>query len=313
MIKERAAVPVVLDESHCDTWAHGVAGFRNEAGRFGDAELKLLEEGPVRSRLRITGRYNESVLQQDFILYAGRPDIEVRVRLDWREKHKMLKLSFPVNVVQPKATYEIPYGFMERPVDGEEEPGQQWLDVSGFSPDGGEGLYGLSVINDAKYGYDVKGGDLRMTVARSPVYAYYSGETDEYCEFMDQGVQEFKYVLVPHPGDWRRSGTVKKSFELNVPPVQVAETCHAGPMPLQYEGLRISRDNIIATVFKKAEDGNGYILRCYEVHGVETSAAVELPLLGRKWNTEFDRCEIKTFRIPENPGRQVEEINLIEL
>ncbi|HEY5586529.1 MAG TPA: glycoside hydrolase family 38 C-terminal domain-containing protein, partial [Ruminiclostridium sp.] len=306
------AIPIVIDENECDTWAHGFSEFRNEIGRFTDAELILLEQGPLRARLRITNKYNSSTLQQDFIMYNDRSEIEVRVKLDWRETHKMLKLSFPVNVESPKATYEIPYGFIERAVNGEEEPGQQWLDVSGLLADRTEEYYGIAILNDAKYSYDVKDNDLRMTIVRSPIYADHFGERDEYCEFMDQGIQEFKYVILPHMCDWKQSGAVKKAYELNVPPVQIIETYHKGPMPLKLEAISIYSDNIIASVFKRAEDGDGYILRCYETNGVETSTKIELPILKRKWETIFGKCEIKTFWIPEDKDKNIEEKNLIE-
>jgi alpha-mannosidase len=300
------AVPVVMDEHECDTWAHGFSKFENEIGKFTDARFSLLEQGPLRARLRITSRYNNSELQQDFLIYHDRPDIEVRVKLDWREKHKLLKLSFPVKAVNPRATYEIPYGFIERPVNGEEEPGQQWFDVSDEN-------YGLAIINDAKYSYDVQHNDMRLTLVRSPIYADHFGERDEYCEFMDQGIQEFNYLLVPHKGDWKKSDIAKKAYELNVPATSVIETYHKGTMPLKFEAISISADNVIATVFKRAEDEDGYILRCYETEGMETTTQLELPLLNRNWKADFGKCEIKTFWIPDSKDLCVQEKNLLEV
>lgn len=114
-IEVDGAVPVVIDEHDSDTWSHGIFQFRRELGRFADAEVRLLERGPLRARLRVTSRYNHSVLRQDFILRHDRPEIEVKVKLDWREEHKMLKLSFPLNVKQAGVTYDIPYGHLNRP------------------------------------------------------------------------------------------------------------------------------------------------------------------------------------------------------
>ncbi len=307
------AVPVVIDESDCDTWAHGITEFRKETGSFTDAEFRLLEKGPLRSRLRVISRYNNSLLQQDFMMYHDRPDIEVRVKLDWREKHKLLKLSFPAGVLKPSAAYEIPYGFINRAVNGEEEPGQQWADISGTSAGDVRIPYGLSVINNAKYGYDMKDNDLRITVVRSPIYADHFGERDEFCEFMDQGIQEFKYVLIPHAGTWTENHIVRKAYELNTPPVQVIETYHRGSMPLEYEGIKISEDNIIAAVLKEAEEGEGYILRCYETGKAAVEARIELTVLGRSWETRFGICEIKTFWIPRDNKLPVVEKNLVEM
>jgi len=310
-LEGNGAVPVVIDETICDTWAHGIFEFRDEIGKFGCAEVKLLEKGPVRSRIRVTSKFNDSILKQDFIIYKDRPDIEVWVKLDWREKHKMLKFSFPVNVNKPKATYEIPYGYINRETDGKEQPGQQWIDVCGQHNEIDGLEYGVAIINDSKYSYDVKDNDLRVTAARSPIYADHFGEHDEYCEFMDQGVQEFKYIIVPHAGQWREAALARKANELNVPSIQIIETYHKGIMPQVFEGIKISSDNIIVSTFKEAEDGNGFILRCYEALGSETTVSIELPLLNRKWQTKFGKCEIKSFRISKC-CEEILETDLIE-
>lgn len=313
VLKGLGAVPIVIDEFDSDTWSHGIYEFHNEIGKFGDAIVKLVENGPVRAMIRVTNRYNDSILQQDFMLFNDRPDIEIRVKLDWREKHKMLKLSFPVNLENAKATYEIPYGFIDRPVNGEEQPGQQWLDISGNIPGKSDACYGFALLNDSKYSFDVKDNDLRMTVVRSPIFADHFAERDELCEFMDQGIQEFKYVLAPHTGEWKDAGIVKKAYELNVPPIQITETYHKGPLPQKFEGVRVSAGNIIVTVFKKAEDGDDYILRCYDAAGRDTTLEIEIPMLGRKWQTSVGKCEIKTFRIPADINESVIENNLLEL
>ncbi|MDI3310706.1 MAG: glycoside hydrolase family 38 C-terminal domain-containing protein, partial [Thermoanaerobacterium sp.] len=309
VLSDKGAVPVVIDINHCDTWAHGIFEFRDEIARFSDAKVKLIENGPIRAKLRVINKYNDSILRQDFILYRHKPDIEVEVKLDWREKHKMLKLSFPVNVLKPKATYEIPYGFIERPVNGEEEPGQQWIDLTGEQ----EGMvYGLALLNNSKYSFDIKDNDMRMTVVNGSIYADHFGVRDEFCEFMDQGIQEFRYALIPHQGTWQDSFIPRKAYEFNVKLMHVQETYHRGPLPQKMEGIKISADNVIATVFKKAEDGDDYILRCYETNGVNSDVEIEVPALKRKWKATFGKCEIKTFRIPEDNEEEITECNLIE-
>ena len=120
-------------------------------------------------------------------------------------------------------------------------------------------------------------------------------------------------MLVPHAGSWKDAGVVRKACELNVRPQAVIETYHEGSLPPKFQGIEICPDNIIATVFKRAEDGAGFILRCYETAGRETSAEMEIPMLNRKWKASFARCEIKTFFIPDNPDDLVAEKNLIEM
>ena len=171
----------------------------------------------------------------------------------------MLKISFPVNITDPVATYEIPYGYIERPVNGEEEPGQQWLDIFGTldehnikdSPGNIEKSYGLALLNDSKYSFDVKNNDLRMTIVRSPIFADHYGKRDEFREFMDQGINEFKYVLVPHKNNWQQSGIVQKAFELNTEFPKIIETYHKGHLSQTYSGIKISKGNIIAVTLKK--------------------------------------------------------------
>jgi alpha-mannosidase len=325
-IDGRGAVPIVIDEHDSDTWGHRHLEFRNEIARFSDAEVKVVESGPLRATLRITSRYGQSVLRQDFTLYKESRDIQVKAKLDWREKHKLLKLSFPVRVHEPKATYEIPYGYLERPVNGEEEPGQQWVDVSGWANKGGassetvpehlaaeSGLCGLALLNDSKYSFDVKGGDLRMTIVRGAIFADHYGQRDDLCEFMDQGVQEFAYALVPHTGSWQEAHIVHKALEWNVPPVHIVETYHEGPLPQSLCGVSLSSEHVVATAFKRAEDGAGYIMRCYEAGGLDRDVKLDIPLLDRTWHSRFGKCEIKTFYIPDDSDLPVYETNLVEL
>ncbi|MBO9610743.1 MAG: hypothetical protein J7639_32625, partial [Paenibacillaceae bacterium] len=316
MIAPAAAIPIVLDETHSDTWGHGLERYRDEIGRFADATLQTIETGPLRATIRVISRFGSSCLRQDFSLRHDSPDVQVKVSLDWREKHRMLKLSFPVRVSGPKAVWEIPYGYIERPVDGKEVPGQMWVYMSGQAAEAEgsteSGTIGLGIANDAKYSYDVLDNDIRITVVRSPIFADHYGERDELSEYMDQGVQEFQYAIVPHAGDWQDSGIMRKANELNVPPISIWETYHEGPLPQSFEGIRISADHVMAAVLKRAEEEDGWIVRCCETAGRKAEARIELPLLGREWTTDFGICEVKTFFIPADSSLPIEEVNLVE-
>lgn len=304
----RAAVPIVVDETNADTWAHGIFSFRDEVGKFSNATVKIIEDGPIRTVIRAKSSYHHSEIRQDYIVYSHKKDIEVKVQLNWQEKHRMLKLSFPVNVQDPVVTYEIPYGSMNRPANGEEEPGQQWVDIYGDN-------YGLALLNDCKYSFDVKDNDMRMTVVRGAIYADHYGVRDDLCEYMDQGIQEFKYALVPHTGSWKQpeNHIVKKAMEFNTIFPNFIETYHKGHLPQSYSGIRISKENIVATVLKRCEDQTGFILRCYEPLGQGTEVTIDLPILVRKWTTSFAANEIKTLFIPDDQLSQVEETNLLEV
>ncbi len=312
LLHEPAAVPVVIDEHHMDTWAHDYYEFRSEIGRFTDAQVKVMESGPIRARIRATSYYGQSVMQQDFILYHDRPDLIVKVKLDFREKHKMIKLSFPIHMKDPVATYEVPYGHILRPTTGEEEPSQQWIDLSGISLSDNQPL-GMSLLNDSKYSFDVKHSEMRMTVARAAMYAEHKGERDDWNEFIDQGIQYFSYSLVPHQGSWQNAGIVQKANELNVTAEFVVETYHNGHLPVKYESIHVSNPQVIVTVFKRTEDQQGYLIRAYETTGRHAEVEFYLPLLDCRWKAQFHSMEIKTFKMMDDNLNVAVEVDLLEV
>ncbi|MCX7795322.1 MAG: alpha-mannosidase [bacterium] len=300
-----SAVPVVIDDPS-DTWSHNVFSFKNEIGRFLDAKIKVLEAGPIKGTVKVESHYNKSKLIQEFTIYRTLKYIEVKVTVDWHEQLKMLKLKFPVNVNNPIATYQIPYGFITRPSNGEEEPGGEWVDV-------GDGNYGLSIINNAKYSYDVDNNVLSLTVLRSPVYAHHIPrvlDPHEDYRYIDQGEQDFTYIIYPHKGDWRDSDTVKLAESLNNPVIAFVEYKHPGILPQEQSFISVDKENIIVTVIKEGEDSDDIILRAYETIGKETKA--KFKLFDRIWFTTFKPCEIKSFSIPKDKNLSVREVNLLE-
>lgn len=318
-----AAKPVVLRD-RSDTWGHGVTRYDEEIGVFTATSVRLVEHGPVKSVLRVVSEYGQSTLTQDFIVRAGDAVIEVAVKVDWRERFQLLKLRYPVNAADPVATYEIPYGHIVRETSGDEEPGQNWVDVSGIAPiagrpegqgDGGS-AYGVSLLNDGKYAFDVNGSTISMTVLRSPAYAHHDPfviDEDRDYAIIDQGIQRFSYALLPHQGTWKEAGTVRRAAELNQRAIPLVETYHDGPLPLAASFLDVNHDAVIVAAIKKAEDGDDLIVRCYESLGAAASGAeISLPHLGRVIRADFGPCEIKTFRVPADPNRPVIETDMIE-
>ncbi|MCL2832268.1 MAG: hypothetical protein FWD78_03775 [Treponema sp.] len=315
IFSKAACVPVVIDERTSDTWGHYIYSYRNEIGAFGNAAVSVIEQGPVRAWIRITSSYDRSELRQDFMLHAGSDLIEVRVRVDWRQKNQMLKLSFPLALSAPKAVFEIPYGTIERECDGDEMPAQNWVDLSGKNSK--DDPYGMTVITDSKYGYDVMDSELRLTVIRSPLFAENANMSDissrdVLAEHMDQGVHEFRYWLRPHTGLPDTAQTVKTALECNTEPAVIIESYHSGNLPLVYSGIKAEADNVTVTVFKRAEDNSGYILRAYETAGTPVKTQIDLPLLDRQINVSFGKHEIKTLFIPDDINVPAEEKNLVE-
>jgi alpha-mannosidase len=314
MFNGEAAAALVLDDPS-DTWSHDVLIFNTVAGQFIARQVELVESGPVKATLRVTSEYNRSTLVQDFSLFNGLEGVAVRVSVDWHEQQKMLKLRFPVNVTQGQATYEIPYGHIQRPANGEEEPGQSWIDLSGLSPETGQRV-GVSLLNDGKYSFDVTGSSLGLTVLRSPIYAHHHPampEPGKRYAYIDQGEQVFNYTILPHGGGWVEGGAVRRAAELNQPPVVLATTFHAGPLPPSASFAAVEPENIVISVIKQAEDSqHDLIVRAYETAGRATAAHLHLAAWGRDFTAQFGACEIKTFRIPQQADKPVVETDLIE-
>ncbi|MBN2392669.1 MAG: alpha-mannosidase [Anaerolineae bacterium] len=309
-----AARAIVIDDPS-DTWSHGVFRFDGEVGAFAVERIQLLEHGPVKSVARVTSVYGSSWLTQDFALYQSLPQIDVQVTVDWHEPFKLLRLTFPLNLSVPKATYEIPYGHILRPTDGDEEPGQSWVDVSGILR-GTEIAYGLSLLNDGKYSFSVDGAVLGMTVLRSPIYAHHvpcTPDPEGVYTFMDQGLQQFRYTLLPHTGTWQQAQPIQRAAELNQPPVVLKETYHPwGRLPQRAAFIAVEPDNIVVSVLKQAEGSDAWIMRCYETHNVATPATIHLPYWDRTIQTVFWPGEIKTFLIPSDRVSLVMETDLLE-
>jgi len=308
----RGCRAIVLDDPH-DTWGHDVVAFDRETGAFGNATRELLEAGPLRATMRTVSTYGRSTLTVEWSLTSGMRRIEARVTLDWHERQKMLKFSFPVDVEAPEATYETPYGFMVRETNGHEEPGQRWIDLTGQRRNGGR--YGLTVINDAKYGYSVSGNDMRISVTRATVYAQHDPTAIDPQEkryvWMDQGIQTFRMWLAPHKGSWKDIQAPRMAEEFSAPPLLVYQGIHRGTMPKSGSFMAIDAPNVTAPAIKKSEDGDDMIIRLVETFGEAVATTVRFPSAGISWHGAFRPCEIKTLRIDTGTGA-IREVNLLE-
>jgi alpha-mannosidase len=303
-----AARHAVVVEDLSDTWGHEVTAYERELAEFECTSVRLLENGPVRATIRVESRFGASTLREDYVLSAHATHVDVGVTLDWHEELKLLKLRYPTSIDDPRATFETPYGHLEREPNGHEDPGQSWLDVSGDNA-------GLTVMNDAKSGYDVRGGDIGISAVRSPVWAWHDPrelETGGDFEYMDQGRQRFRVRLVPHAGDWRAAGVVRLAAELNQPPFAMFESYHDGPLPTQGSYASDGGGDVVVTVLKHAEEGDAFVVRAFESSGRPARASIELPLLGRTIAAEFGANEIKTFLVPRDQSQPVVETDLLE-
>ena len=305
----------VIDDRDSDTWGHTLVRLDKREGNFTATQFKVMDHGPVRTCLKVRSSYGDSTLTQVYSLYAGEAQIHVDTTVNWQEKRRALKLEFPVNVADGQAAVEIPFGHLNKKMDGKEEPMQQWADISGVTPAddcaccGGRSI-GLSVINDSKYSVDFHDNTIALTALRSPVYAHhdpYELREDEDYSYIDQGIQHFSYSLIPH-GDWNKADTIKAAALLNQPLTTTFETFHGGALPQRGGFLAVDRDNIIMTALKKSYRGDDIILRMYESAGEDTFASIGV--LTYTFKAHFKPYEIKTFRI--RADKTVTEVNLLE-
>ena len=217
-------------------------------------------------------------------------------------------MSFPVDGENAESTYEIPAGFIKRPVNGEEEPALRW---GAISVDNG-GRRTLGILNDSKYSYDCPDNDLRITLIRNVIFAdHYSHRPAADFNFTDEGKQTFEYGIFLCDGEAEKNGITKEAALFNVRPVLVPESYHKGTEPQKKSFIHCSKDNVIMTAFKLAEDGSGdTVMRFMETSGKETRVDIVCDMLDCGFKADFFPCEIKTFRV-DAEGRVTEE-NFLE-
>ncbi|MHB8595248.1 MAG: alpha-mannosidase [Ktedonobacteraceae bacterium] len=226
--------------------------------------VRVLEKGPVRATVEVVHTFLVSRITQRISLWRNSPRIDFVTEVDWHEHQLLLKAAFPVAINNARATYEIQFGSVERPTHRNtswdvarfEVCAHRWVDLS-------EGGYGVSLLNDSKYGHDIHDNMMRLTLLKSGVYP------DPHA---DQGLHRFTYSLLPHQGDWRDAQTVRRAYELNVPVLSAisedkSEVIHAPTgTPVTISFIRTDCEHIVVETVKPAEDGDGLIVRLYEAH-----------------------------------------------
>jgi alpha-mannosidase len=293
-----------------DTWGHDIASWRDLAGKFGEATFRVIEEGPVCVVAAIDTRWGSSTARQEFTLYRDSRRIDVTLTLNWHEKYKFLKLAVPTTVSDGALTYDVPYSTIVRASNGHEDPGQNWIDLTGPRAEGSQ--YGVSLLNDSKFGFDCLDGEIRMSLLRSPIYCFHDPakpqEGRDY-KFMDQGIHVIKYALLPHTGSWQEAGTQREAFALNRPLRFQYQYAHEGALGPVGSLLEVTPAHVTAATVKRAEDGDALIVRLFENEGQEADATVTLRGLPaievkvRPW-------ELKTLRVERDGTWQ--EVNLLE-
>jgi alpha-mannosidase len=221
--------------------------------------VTVVEQGPLRATIELRRRILHSEYVQRISLAHNSAQLDFDTTIDWRERHILLKAAFPVDVLAPAATYEIQWGNVQRPTHRNtswdwarfETCAHKWVDLS-------EGGYGVSLLNDCKYGHDIHDNVIRMSLLRSPTMPDPEA---------DQGQHRFCYSLLPHAGGWNET-TIAAAYALNdrLIAASLAELRSGAPgqaaaaMPL----VATDQPNVIIETVKLAEDGQGIIVRGYE-------------------------------------------------
>ncbi|MEG4280016.1 alpha-mannosidase [Microcoleus sp. MON1_C1] len=260
-------------------------------------DISWIAQGEIRQILRVVRQIGKSEFCQDYIVEIGSPLLKIKTVADWQEKHVLVKAAFGLNVEADFATCEIPGGAIARTTKPQtpaekakwEVPILRWTDISN---DG----FGVSLLNDCKYGCDLQPNQIRLTLLRGSTWP------DEQA---DVGVSEFTCAVYPHAGNWQEAGTVRRGYELNLPLLvkvlpQLGENRNKS-LPAVGKFLDLSADNLVLMAFKQSEDdSNVWILRCCESEGKE--AVLEL---NSDWGLEI----VGPVDLLERPGNLSEKLS----
>lgn len=251
--------------------------------------MKVTENTKERVTIQVTKLWQNSTITQYITMYSDNPQVEVHVALDWNEAQRLLKVSFPILSDAENATYEIAYGALERPTTRDslvdrarfEVSGHKWMDITDKA-----GTYGVSLLNDAKYGYDslkkTVGNETfvraRLSLVRSPRSSDIEYEHDKYEPgpyYMQEGYQEFNYSIYPHKGSWKDADTTNQAYELNYPMTAFQATKNNGGMGSEYTFISSDKNNVIISAVKNQfddpNDKDTLIIRLYESIGRDTN------------------------------------------
>ena len=252
-------------------------------------KLEWIEKGPVRAVLLVERKFCSSRIRQKISFYADSRRIDFDTYVDWKEHQQLLKAEFEVDYNAAEATYEIQFGNIKRPTHSNtswdmakfEVCAHKWADIS-------QGDYGLSILNDCKYGHAIRGGKVALTLIKSGI---------EPNKTADQEEHRFAYAILPHREGWQQGGTVQEAYKLNVPVYPVLNEAGAGAVPARSEEslLRLSASHVIAETVKKSEDGKGVVVRLYEFENKGGTVELEwIPGMKRVYE-----CDLMENRIGE--------------
>ncbi|WP_306343045.1 alpha-mannosidase [Paraclostridium dentum] len=226
--------------------------------------VELIEDGNIKAVIRFKYKYMNTTISQDMIVYANSNRIDFKTNVDWREKKQLLKVAFVVDIRSTMATYDVQFGNVKRPTHWNtswdrarfESVAQQWVDLS-------ERNYGVSLLNNCKYGHDIKDNVMRLTLLKSATHPD---------PVQDQGEQNFTYSLLPHSGDFIDGNTVKHAYELNQPLKSIKGMLKS---EVKKQLFKFNDTNILVDAIKKAEDEDMIIIRFHDYSGSRQNVSID--------------------------------------
>ena len=230
--------------------------------RFVLASTQAMIDGP-QARLEQEYRFGQSTLKQTIVLTLGSRRVDFETEVDWHESHKMLRTSFPVTIAVNEATCNIQFGSIKRPTHSNtswdmarsEVAAHKWVDLSRRD-------YGVALLNDCKYGYNLRDGELNLALLRSPQFPD---------PVADHALHAFTYALYPHEGDHIAGKVMQAGYELNIPVQASTIVAHPGDLPEQHSFITVGAEQIIVEAVKIAEHSDSLIVRVYEAAGAEVT------------------------------------------
>lgn len=299
-----------------DTWAHDVARFRDVIGRPELVSSRLVEDGPVLRVTRQFARWRNSEIYLDIMQFADSDTLRLKLVVNWREQEQMLKLEIPTAFAGPRIFAKVPGAAIERKVNGDEEPCQDWAAVQGRI---GNAEYSVAILNRETYSYDCLDGLFRTVVIRSAPFARHNpaqvpAQDASYYAWQDQGRQERTFWIACAQGPQAKMNLDRKAEELQTPAEYVFDSAHSGPAPRENSFLEVTPANVWVLAVKRAESGGGVIVRVQERSGEATRVRLKSALLGLDDSAELAPWALKTFLIEAREGTRarLREVSLLE-
>ncbi|MGO1470628.1 MAG: alpha-mannosidase, partial [Tissierella sp.] len=234
-------------------------------------EIEVTESNDLYTIVNFSYKFGKSKISQDMVLYSNSRRIDFKTFVDWNERQQLLKTAFELDIRSNEATYDIQYGNVKRPTHWNtswdmakfETVGHQWADLS-------ETGYGVALMNDSKYGYDIKDNVMRLSLLKGPIFP--DPESDI-------GKHEFVYSLLPHEGDYLQGKVADEAWSLNSP-LRILE----GEIKNTGQLIEVNSDSaVFVDAIKRTEDQNGLIIRLHDHTGGRRKISVNPLFEYKEW------------------------------